>query len=526
MSENEKKNNPINLKIEMKNCFGIGSLNHTFQFDDAHNVSLIYASNGVMKTSFTKTLYLYRDGKEKDITCLDSNENSTVTISGSKFERFMLTVLPPTAKNLKDLTQSIINTDEDLKGKNKPTHLTQNMIFHYLGKNIDKNQYTTDSAYKEYINNQVEKITLDYDNSLIMQLNDDMQQFFTNLISLDYNSGSILKYDFKIESIQKNNSTISIKEASEILSEGEFTILKMQELMRLNKYTEAVHPSYVIIDDIVDSFDYGSKHAVIEYLIYLAEKKRENTNQPLFYLILLTHNYDFYRSVYSRLGDDRCKGYRATRNNNAEIIITKANYFRNFFNGMILKKLKKSKEENEINKHLVAAIPFVRNLAEYQGDECSVSFFTKLLHIKKETKDITLSKLISQVLPDHNLSANNENKKALDVIYHVADSIISTEEMAFEQIIDKLVLAIAIRLKAEEFMISKLGDDSTDDIEENQTRELFKKYHKEFSDHQTLQKVLIITPEFIHINAFMYEPLIDTPIDVLVTLYKEVSNLK
>lgn len=50
--------------------------------------------------------------------------------------------------------------------------------------------------------------------------------------------------------------------------------------------------------------------------------------------------------------------------------------------------------------------------------------------------------------------------------------------MAFEQIIDKLVLAIAIRLKAEEFMISKLGDDSTDDIEENQTRELLRSITK------------------------------------------------
>lgn len=42
------------LKIDLENCFGIGKLCHTFDFS-RNSISLIYAPNGTMKTSFAKT---------------------------------------------------------------------------------------------------------------------------------------------------------------------------------------------------------------------------------------------------------------------------------------------------------------------------------------------------------------------------------------------------------------------------------------------------------------------------------------
>ena len=46
-------------------------------------------------------------------------------------------------------------------------------------------------------------------------------------------------------------------------------------------------------DDIADSFDYKNKYAIIEYLNGLAQR-------PGIDLLVLTHNFDFYRTVANR----------------------------------------------------------------------------------------------------------------------------------------------------------------------------------------------------------------------------------
>lgn len=88
-------------------------------------------------------------------------------------------------------------------------------------------------------------------------------------------------------------------------------------------------------------------------------------------------------------------------------------------------------------------------------------------------------------------------------------------------------MAIATRLKAEKYMLSKLNND----IDENEwkfTRYLFERFREISNDSETLKKlerVLIITPEYIHINAFMYEPLVDVSIGELKKLYAEDISL-
>ena len=44
-----------------------------------------------------------------------------------------------------------------------------------------------------------------------------------------------------------------------------------------------------IIDDIADSFDYKNKYAIIQYF--------EISNYPSFNTIILTHNFDFLRTI-------------------------------------------------------------------------------------------------------------------------------------------------------------------------------------------------------------------------------------
>ncbi len=41
-----------------------------------------------------------------------------------------------------------------------------------------------------------------------------------------------------------------------------------------------------------------------------------------------------------------------------------------------------------------------------------------------------------------------------------------------------------------------------------------------------LRKVVLMTPENIHLNAFMYEPIVDMSDDLLQALYSEVCSLE
>ena len=63
----------------------------------------------------------------------------------------------------------------------------------------------------------------------------------------------------------------------------------------------------MIVDDIADSFDYKNKYAIIEYLYELS-------NMNNIKMIILSHNFDFYRAVSSRLS--------ILRQNRLEVMLT------------------------------------------------------------------------------------------------------------------------------------------------------------------------------------------------------------
>lgn len=94
-----------------------------------------------------------------------------------------------------------------------------------------------------------------------------------------------------------------------------------------------------------------------------------------------------------------------------------------------------------------------------------------------------------------------------------------------------IVLAMAIRLGAERYMISKIKDDKfVAGIAENQTQILIKRFKSDFAaDKEAIRifdMVSLITPENIHVNSFMYEPILDMSDDHLRKLYTEISALK
>ena len=75
----------------------------------------------------------------------------------------------------------------------------------------------------------------------------------------------------------------------------------------------------LVIDDIADSFDYRNKYAIIEYL-------KEITEDGIFKVIILTHNFDFYRTCSSRISLKRLSVLK-----NSEIKLVDFFYTRNVF---------------------------------------------------------------------------------------------------------------------------------------------------------------------------------------------------
>jgi wobble nucleotide-excising tRNase len=71
----------------------------------------------------------------------------------------------------------------------------------------------------------------------------------------------------------------------------------------------------LIIDDIADSFDYKNKYAIIEYI-------REISKIVNFKIVILSHNFDFYRTLSSRINMSRKNKFsiNKTISNKIEII--------------------------------------------------------------------------------------------------------------------------------------------------------------------------------------------------------------
>ncbi len=79
-------------------------------------------------------------------------------------------------------------------------------------------------------------------------------------------------------------------------------------------------------------------------------------------------------------------------------------------------------------------------------------------------------------------------------------------------------------------MITKIrGSEPHHDTTKAQTGELFQKFKDLFNNQSEeidlLRRVNLITPANIHINAFMYEPILDMGMGELMALYQDVKSV-
>ena len=318
----------------------------------------------------------------------------------------------------------------------------------------------------------------------------------------------------------------------EVLSTGEkraYYILNM--IFQILVAQKEGREKLIVLDDISESFDYKNKYAIIEYISDIAEYINSN-GQKNFNILLLTHNFDFYRTVASRITKPG-NSYIAF-SDSGDIILEKGQYTKNIFTNY-----KKRLSNGNCDNVVVASIPFVRNLIEYT-EGCSNPEYltlTSVLHYKDNTQAISL-KNIQDIFNTYwcknsNLSFANgrETELIYDMIMVEADKIVNVEKLEIES---KLILSMAIRLKAEKYMRERIlsdvpnGNDIINDIYSgnNQSAWMIKAYREHINDGvmNTLELVAMITPENIHLNSFMFEPILDMSLRHLYDLYQTVKG--
>jgi hypothetical protein len=318
---------------------------------------------------------------------------------------------------------------------------------------------------------------------------------------------------------QDGSAPIKHDDLVKVLSNGELKAhYILNVIFEIETRRKAKQETLIIIDDLADSFDYRNKYAIVEYL-------KEISADGLFQQVIMTHNFDFFRTIQSRFVVDYDYCLMAFKRADGSIVLEQAAGIKNVFAGW-----KQSFFTDDKKK--IACIPFLRNLTEFTKGETDANFLrlTSLLHWKADTSQITVANLDTIFTSICGTASQSQNaaKLVYELIDEQADACLGAAiGVNFE---NKIVLAIAIRLRADKFMIGKISDaEFVASLTTNQTGALMAEYKRRFpSDLKSLavlDRVILMTPENIHLNSFMYEPIIDMSDEHLKKLYVSVKTL-
>lgn len=303
------------------------------------------------------------------------------------------------------------------------------------------------------------------------------------------------------------------------LSTGEKKALYVLNILfEIEVRKKAAQETFIVVDDIADSFDYKNKYAIIQYLMDISET-------PYFRQIILTHNFDFYRTVESRfVGYKNCLMASKTAQG---VELEKAAGIKNVF----INDWKNAFYTDTRKK--IASISFIRNLIEYTRGDADPAFvkLTSLLHWRADSQQITVSDLdgIYNALFSETGNSPDGQTPVVQLIAHEAHKCLSAPEGI--NFANKVVLAIATRLFAEQFMVNKINNPAfVASIGSNQTSQLLRKFQElhpaERASLDVLQRVVLMTPENIHLNSFMYEPILDMSDNHLRKLFTDAKSLQ
>ena len=284
---------------------------------------------------------------------------------------------------------------------------------------------------------------------------------------------------------------------------------------------------YLLFDDPVDSFDYRNKYAFVEYIRDFSEAANVS-------IVILTHNYDFLRTLALRLDKlfDRNDVLLCERDASGGLSLRHANYLR--YN-VLVQWRKKIAQGNELAT--LAAIPFVRELCEIRDGRSSPDYQTmsNVLHGRNGSDSIMLSSLNGPYEKYLKQKPQLFNQKVQALCLSICHdlSVPGTSFSPDKLLEGKIVLSMGIRILAERLLVPVWDAYCTGDVP-TQFGILWSRVHNldpsilntlgiGVAEEKLFESVSLITPANIHVNSFMYEPIIDTSEWRLQKLFTQIS---
>lgn len=383
------------------------------------------------------------------------------------------------------------------------------------------NKYQASEKRKKEIENEAEKQRTQWEEVIDIFNNRFIVPFkliAENRTPVILGKDPVLNLGYMFDEVGENPVQVEKSNLIRVLSRGEKKALYILNIIfEIEARKKANQETIFIIDDIADSFDYRNKYAIIQYL-------QDIDKEPNFFQIILTHNFDFFRTIMSRFV--RYSNCMIAHKHSGGISLEKACGIKNVF----VNDWKKNFFSD--NRKKIASIPFLRNLIEYvRGDQDSdYVTLTSLLHWKSDSASLTQNDLDKLFIKLFNVKKQIlvKEKTMIDIIKSEANDCLSDDiSINFE---NKIVLSIAIRLFAEKYMVEKINDQAfLDSISSNQTPKLLQRYSELFNNDEKqikiINRVILMTPENLHLNSFMYEPILDMSDEHLKALYSDVLTL-
>ncbi|WP_207222916.1 hypothetical protein [Vibrio vulnificus] len=214
---------------------------------------------------------------------------------------------------------------------------------------------------------------------------------------------------------------------------------------------------------------------------------------------------------------------------NESISLEVANGVNNVFIGLWKSKITTS------NSIMYSCVPFTRNLIEYIKSEKHEDYLalTKLLHWKEGSDQFTEGQFYA--LYNRTFGTEHDEtspQKMIDILLSTANEIADSKEVEGLNLQDKVLMSIAIRVLAERYITDKLRTKKSDpsywSVQKAYGKLLSNEFEPAFPSDPSLpvlKKVSVTVCSNIHLNSFMYEPILDLTIEHLIYLYKEVRQL-
>lgn len=307
-----------------------------------------------------------------------------------------------------------------------------------------------------------------------------------------------------------------------VLSNGERKALYLLNIIfDVKKKLKDGADTLLVLDDVVESFDYRNKYAFFEYLQELASQ-----NSHL-YIISLTHNFDFFRLVYEKLYPKNKEQFRLVISDEKNNLSAEE-----MFDPRVFGSYKKDAARDK--SAWVTMIPFARNIVEFQHGKSHDDYkkLTRALHTIDNEATVGHIQQYLQTIVNIADTPFDKSLNIHEAIIMRAKEVAAATSDCFS-LKDNLVLAIGTRLCIERYIISKISEEDYRNAvskERDLTRKLLILYSNNCSDPnkqiylKMFNKAAAIVDGTIHINSFMYEPLVDVGTWEMKKMFNEICN--